>query len=153
MRNVFWNPWHAYNYPKLKNGLEGLLAPWNGWGFGGCWSTTRRLRSPCWNLACRSASLVKLSLISPDVRVDQMPCAGDVVVPVDILVPVTLVGLRVVKVWIARIKVLFLPPSWTRVTWGVCHVNVIHVPFDTQVHTVDFGLFSSNAYKPELQPK
>merc|ERR1719442_45532 len=65
-----------HNDPKLKKGMEGLLAQGDGWGFGGGWSAPGRLRPPRWNLARRSTSpnLVLLSLISP----------------VDILVPVAL---------------------------------------------------------------
>merc|ERR1719234_2660151 len=78
---------HPHNDPKLKKGTESLLAPWNRRSFSGCGSAARSLRPPGWDLAGRLTfpHLVKLGLISP----------------VYILVAVTLVGLRIVQVWVA----------------------------------------------------
>ena len=93
----------AYNDPKLKKGTEGLLAPGNGWSFSGCGSAPRSLRPPGRDLAgwLTSPHLVKLGLISPDMRRESSLHNIDAVLPVDILMPVTLVGLRIVQVWVA----------------------------------------------------
>ena len=110
----FGYPRCAYNDPKLKKGTEGLLAPGNRRSFSGCGSAPRSLRPPGRDLAGRLAGphLVKLGLISPDMRRESGSEAIDAaVLPVDILVPVTLVGLRIVQVWVAGIKILLLAPG------------------------------------------